>query len=364
MNKLGWAIVAIIIIGLGWWGLSKNDDSALTETGPIKFGVIGPFTGDAAAYGEPLRNTIQIAVDEINGAGGVGGRQLEPIFEDGKCEGAPAVSAAHKLIDTDGVQFIIGGFCSGETLPVVPIAEKAKVFVFSTSASSPALTGISSFFARSYPSDAAQGKVLAEIAQNDKGWKKVAMIQEQTDYAAGIYKAFSSSFSGETVKEEFPSNATDFRSALTKLKAAKPDALFVVTQTAAAAQRILKQLQELGWKPQMILNDVPGGDKPLVKEYASLLEGALTAEFVPNESNPKLQALVSKYKTRYGQDLPYLGYMSIGYDTVYLLKDGITTVGNNGEKLAAWSRTIKDWQGSSGSITIQSDGDRASGHKA
>lgn len=278
------------------------------------------------------------------------------------------MSAAHKLIDTDGVEVILGGFCSGETIPVVPIAAAAKVALLSGSASSPALTGASPFFFRDYPSDAAQGKVLAEVAFNDKKWKKVAVIQEQTDYAAGVYKAFNDSYSalgGTTMKEEFASSATDFRSTLSKLKTQAPDALFIDTQTAAASERVLKQMQELGWKPALILNDVTGAAPETLKKYAALTEGAITAEFSPDEANPKLQKMVSDFKAKFKvTEMPYPAYMSCIYDALYLLRDGIAAVGYDGQALATWSRTVKDWTGVSGPITIQDNGDRASGHSA
>ncbi len=369
MNKITLWVVGIIVVVLGAWVLvsGNNAKGGDTGTGPIKIGVMAPLTGDAASYGEPTRKTLQLAADEINAAGGINGRQIELVIEDSKCDSATAVNAAHKLIDTDGVQSIIGGFCSGETIPSVPIAAQAKVLLFSGSASSPALTNASPYFFRDYPSDAAQGKVLADVAYTKKNWKKVAVLQEQTDYAAGVFGSFDAAFKalgGTNVKEEFPSNATDFRSTLTKLKAEKPDALFIDTQTPAASQRILKQLAELGWKPTLILNDVTGGDPDTLSKFSSQVEGAVTAEFLPDETNAKLQTLIAAYKTKYGEDMPYHGYMACEYDALYALKDGIASVGNDGEKLAAWSRTIKDWPGASGSITIGADGDRVSGHSA
>src|SRR3989344_519500 len=363
-SALMWVIVALVVVVGGFSILGGKGGAPSTETSPIKIGVIGPLTGDAAIYGEPFRNTVQLAIDEINATGGIGGRQVEAIYEDGQCNGKEGANAAQKLVNVDKVQAIIGGVCSGETLTVVPIAEKGRVVVVSPSASSPALTGISPYFFRPYPSDASQGNVLANIAYTDKGWKKVAVIQEQVDYAVGLYKVLNQVFSGlggKTVKEEFSSNVTDFRSVLTKLKAEKPDALFVLTQTAASTQRILKQMEELNWKPQIILDEASAGDKETLTTYKSQLEGALTSEFIPDLSNAKLQKLMSDYKAKYGTELPYLGYMAPAYDIVYILKNGIASVGYNGEKLATWSRTIKDWQGASGSVTISSDGDRGGG---
>ena len=362
-NKTVWWVIGIIVVvGLVWWGMSKQSASGDT----IKIGVIGPFTGDAAVYGEPFRNVANLAVGEINGQGGINGKQIQMIYEDGKCTGQDGANAAQKLVNVDGVQIILGGFCSGETIPAIPIAAQGKVLMFSPSASSPDLTGISPYFFRDYPSDATEGKVLADAAYNMKRWRSVAIIQEQTDYATGNYKSFSQEFQslgGKIINQSFPTVTTDFRSILTTLKSSKPDALFVDSQTPQAAARILKQLQELGWKLPLLVNDATGGDPQTLKTNAAQLEGTLTAEFGVDPSNPKFQHLINAYKTQYGSDVPYQSYMQTVYDSIYLLRDGITKVGYNGAALAAWSRTIKDWQGASGAITIEANGDRASGHR-
>lgn len=339
--------------------------SAPTETGPIKIGVIAPMTGDAAAYGEPMANVLRMAVEEVNATGGVDGRLMELIVEDGKCSGASGTSAAQKLVNVDGVKAIIGGFCSGETIPAVPIVAAAKVVMVSGGASSPDLTGISPYFFRTNPSDSAQGKVLAQIAYNDKGWRKVAFLQEQTDYALGIYKAFNEEFvrlGGSTTNESFASNVTDVRGVITKAKATNPDALFISAQTPAVVSRVLTQVSQSNWKPALMVNDVVPGDPELLKNSSALLEGALTAEFGTNPQNPKFQTLVNNYKAKYGSEPPFQSYAQTMYDAVYLLKEGLAKAGEDGEKLAQWSRTIKNWDGASGKITILESGDRDSGH--
>lgn len=332
---------------------------------PYKIGVIAPLTGDAAAYGEPLSNVLRMAASEINAEGGADGHALELIFEDGKCNGKDAASAAQKLVNVDKAKIIIGGFCSSESLAAVPIAAQAKAFLFSPGSSSPDLTGIDPHFARNYPSDAAQGQVLAGVAYDDKQWKKVAFIQEQLDYPLGIYKAFSAAFEakgGTVVKEEFASNSTDFRSQLTKLRAQKPGALFVDTQTPAAAERILKQLQDLAWKVPLLVADVVPGDAGTVQRNAAVLEGALGAEFGTDPQNAKFQHLLSAYQAAYGAELPFQSYGQTMYDAIYMVRDALKNVGYDGEMVATWVRMAKNWEGASGGVTIGQDGDRASGH--
>lgn len=228
-----WLVVLVLLVG-GFilYGSKKDGGEEAAPKEPIKIGVMGPFTGDAAIYGEPLRNVYFLAAEEINAGGGINGSNIEFIVEDSKCNGKDATNAVQKLINVDKVQVILGGFCSSESIAAVPVAEAAKVALFSPGSSSPDLTGISPYFFRNYPSDASQGKILAEVAYS-KGWRTVAMLQEQTDYALGVYKTFSATFEGlggKLVKEETPSSNIDFRSQLTKLKAANPDALFIDTQ--------------------------------------------------------------------------------------------------------------------------------------
>ncbi len=366
MSKTGKIIVWVVVVILIIWAVSSMNSSKNDSGTTVKIGAILPLTGDAAAYGEPSRNTFLLAVDEINKVGGINGKPIELIIEDGKCNGKDSSSAAQKLVNVDKVQMIIGGFCSGESLAAVPVAESAKVMLLSAASSSPDLTGKSKYFARNYPSDSSQGKILAKVAYTDKGYKNVAFIQEQTDYAVGLYKSFNDSFTqfgGATNKEEFASTMTDFRSQLSKLKAGNPDALFIDAQTPASAERIVKQVKELGWKVQLFISDGVLGDPSFLKNNASSIEGALGAEFGVDLNNAKFQSLANSYKAKYNTELPYQSYMQTVYDAVYMTAEGIKTVGNDGTKLSKWFRNVKDWDGASGKITIGSDGDLVGGHR-
>lgn len=365
-NKwLVWLVIAIVVIGGGWLVL-KGGNTAQHE-GPMKIGVILPMTGDAAVYGEPLSKVLQLAVDEVNAEGGVNGENLELIIEDGKCDGTSAANAAQKLINVDGVEVIIGGFCSSESLSVVPIAEAAKVAVISPGSSSPKLTGISQFFVRNYPSDSTQGAVLAAIAYNDKGWRTVAFLQEQTDYALGVYQAFSAEFEklgGTVTNEAFPTETTDFRSTITKVRGQNPDAVFVDTQTPAVAMRVISQMQQIGWTPPLMVSDILPGDPVTVRENAAALEGALGAEFTASLGNPLFAAMVDAYEEKYQQELPYHGYSQTVYDSVFIVRDALAAVGYDGAKVAQWMRTqVKDWEGVAGLTTIGSNGDPITGHR-
>jgi len=367
MKPSNLVILVIIIAAILIIGFLSVMPAPVQEQKTIKIGFIGPLTGEAGLYGLPAKDVVELAVDEINSEGGINGKKLEVIYEDGRCNGRDAATAMQKLVDIDKVEVVIGGFCSSESLGAEPVATRNKVLLFSVGSSSPDLTGISKFFARDYPSDATQGAVLAEIAFGDKNWAKVGFIQEQQDYPLGIYNAFSDRFEslgGVVIKEEFAVGATDFRSMLIKLKSENPDALFISVQTASAAERILVQLQELNWKPNMLVSDTVSGDLQTVRNNAVILEGALAAEFGVDENNPKFVHMMEAYNEKYGTEPPYLSYAQTEYDGVYLIRDAIEAVGYDGEKIAEYIRSIDDWQGASGSVTIDQNGDRTGGHIA
>ncbi len=363
-NVLVWIVAIIVIVG-AVYTIITNKTSQNDKQETIKIGVIVPLSGDAAFYGEPARNIYQMAVNEINASGGINGKKINLIVEDGKCSGKDGANAASKLITVDKVKIIIGGFCSSESLSAVPIALENKVFMISAGSSSPALTGISDYFVRNYPSDATQGSTLAQLAYTNKQWKKIAFIQEQTDYALGIYNAFNNKFSelgGTVVKEEFPSTVTDFKTILTKLRNENPDALFVVPQTPAAADRIFKQMADLGWKPSLIVSDAVSGANEMVQRNKSALEGAFAAEFGVDPTNSIFKNFINEYQKQFGKEMPYQSYGQTEYDAVYMIRDAIKAVGTDTSKIAAWFRSVKDWKGASGLVEIGADGDRIGGH--
>src|SRR3989338_8967946 len=176
--KLFWGVVAlavvIIIVALARTPSGGPGSGALPQ-GSVKIGVVVPLTGNKAAYGIPLRRAAELALEEINMGGGIAGKPLEAVWEDGKCEAKDATAAAQKLINVDGVKIIFGGVCSSETLAMAPLTEAAKVLVVSPSATSPDITAAGDYIFRTAPSDAAAGSVAAEYASTKMGAKKGAV---------------------------------------------------------------------------------------------------------------------------------------------------------------------------------------------
>ena len=165
---------------------------------PVKIGLITPLTGEVASIGADVLHGAEIMLEEINSAGGINGREIKLIAEDGRCAGADAAAAAQKLINVDQVVAIHGAGCSSESLAAYPIAEAAQVVIVSPSSSSPDLTHASDFFFRTYPSDDLKTTAMTQYFKENE-FEKVAIISENTDFC----EAFRASLKRKIGEDNF-----------------------------------------------------------------------------------------------------------------------------------------------------------------
>ena len=348
------AIIAVLIIGTVWAGASRTEKT-------ITIGFIGPLTGDAASYGAPISYAVEIAVGVVNQNGGVDGKDVVVVYEDGQCgKGEAAREAAEKLINEDNVKVIIGGTCSGETLAILPITEKEKIIAFSPSSSSPELTGAGKYFFRNTPSDAEGGKKLAQLVVDKYGHEKVALISEETEYARGLAEVFKREvleLGGVLVADEtFAPEADDFRSILTKIKESDIDALFVNPQTEMAGGTIIKQAREVGITMQLFASNVLSGSH--AQEIAGdSIEGLILVDG-PGLSygNTKAAAFLNEFRAEYG-DPGIEFYAGAAYDAVFILTEAIEEVGMNTDKIRDYLHTKESFNGVAGTYRFNRYGD-------
>ena len=218
---------------------------------PVTFrvGVMESLTGPGETYGTVAIRAKQMALDEINAAGGINGRMIEFVVEDSKCNVQDAVTAYNKLTDVDGVKIILGTSCSGAMLGTASLAETDGVVMFSGLATHPDIAEAGDYIFRTSMSDAQVGIDTGNVLWAD-GIRKLGTISEATDYAEGVRRTSVAQFEkrgGRVVAEErYASDVTDFRSQLEKLFAESPDALHLSPQSEFAAGTIIKQARELG----------------------------------------------------------------------------------------------------------------------
>ena len=253
MKYVTWIVVIVVLVWAGWAIANRTpatDTPVAVDTSPITIGFVGPLTGDAANIGTNAKSAVEVAVGEVNAAGGVNGRPLNVIYEDGQCTGAIASNAASKLINSDKVSLILGGACSGETSAFTAMAEQAKVVVLSYCSSAPAITTAGDYIFRDYPSDSYQGSFAANYLYTS-GKRKVAIVYVNSDWGAGIEKVFADKFKslgGSVVAEEgYEQTSRDLRTQLTKAKSANPDVIYFLGYTEASVPAV-KQMKDLGIK--------------------------------------------------------------------------------------------------------------------
>jgi len=366
-NKITIVVAVIFVIAIAVLLVVFNNDSSangfsVKDTGDtIKIGAIMPLSGDAAAYGIPLQKIADLAVKEINDAGGIKGKKLKIIYEDGTCDAKGATSSAQKLINVDGVKIIFGGLCSGETLGAAPITEANKVILFSAASGSPDITNAGDYVFRNFPSDATSGSKVARAAI-ERGDIRIAIIAEQTDYSIAVKRVFRTTFEnlgGDVlVDEAFVSDSSDFRAQLTKIKNANPDAIYLVTQTPAKYGQVLKQLRELDINQQIYTNEFAAVEE-ILENYPDAIEGAIFAIPAFDETSDKSAELINKLNEKLGDlggALPPV-YFATTYDAIYILKESIDECGEETDCIRDFLYDIKDRDGFAGLLSIDSNGD-------
>ncbi len=361
MRKIFLIILTLFVLFLAACAVQQPVEEEKELVGTYKIGVMYPLTGDAAAYGIPIQKTTKYAADEINAKGGVNGRKLELIYEDSKCNPKDGNAAAQKLVNVDKVKVIIGGVCSGETLGAAPITNENKVVMISPSATSPDITTKGGDFVfRLAPSDAFAGVVASDYAYNDLKFMKAAIVSETTDYAQGLRRVFRENFEklgGEIVADEtYNPEDTDFRTQATKVKAAKPDAVYLVPQTKAKGVLLVKQLKEAGVNKQLLTAEVMIG-RDVVKENAADVDGMIGVEQKFDDKAPKAAPILAKYKLDAKEEAPFPAYMSAAYDIVYLVADAIAKSGYDGEKIRDYFYAVENYEGAVGKVSLDENGD-------
>ena len=308
-------LTVLALVALACGGGDGGDDE-----GPFRVGVMESVTGAGETYGVMAVQAKQMAVDEINEAGGINGRMLEIIVEDEKCNAQDSITAYKKLTEVDGVKIILGTSCSGAMLGAAPLAEEDGVVIFSGLATNPDIADAGDYIFRTSLNDALVGIDTGNAMWVD-GHRTMATITENTDYAEGVRRTTVDRFEelgGSVVAEEhYASDVTDFRTQLTKIIGEEPDALHVSAQSEFTGGTIIKQVRELGWEGPIFAEIVAVG--PTAQEIAgdaiTGAKGIAAAGLDP--SNTKAMEVLQNFQERY-EYIVFPWYLGSAYDDVYI----------------------------------------------
>lgn len=324
----------------------------------IKIGEFGSLSGDNASFGTSQNNGVQMAVEEINAAGGVLGKKIDLTVEDNMTKQGETTTIARKLISQDHVVAIIGEVASSKTLEAAPIAQAAKIPLIATAATNPKVTQTGDYVFRVCFTDDFQAVVIARFVLEKLKAKNIAFMTDvKQDYSVGltnIAKDYLGKNGGNVVKEQsYSSGDKDFRAQLTDIKSANPDVI-IITGYYPEASLIAKQARQFGIKATLVGGDGWDGSS-LIPVGGKAIEGAyFSNHFSTEDKSPLVQDFVKKYKQKYNA-VPD-AFAALGYDATKLLADAIKRAGSaDPDKIRAAIQDTKDFPGVSGKITIGPD---------
>ena len=337
------------------------------EAETIKIGVVMDLSGDLAAMGARMLNGGKLAVEEINAAGGVLGKQVELVSEDGKTDPAAGLERVKKLIEIDGVQVIVGPMISGTSKLSIPYAKELKVLLITMSATAFELSELdgTEWIFRACLLDDAQGRVLADVVM-EKGYTRFASIVLDNLYGKGVEKALveglqEGGWQGELLaRVTYDEAKKDYRTELGQIKDSNPDVVLIVSY-ADDGIMVFKQALEMGLDEIAWLGCDGNYGSGLFKEprSAEFMEKAIVAGTRTVGFGPTYEQFVTKYTEKFGE-APEI-YCDTTYDAVWVAAKAIEAAGAyDGEKIRA-ALTKLSFEGASGPISFDEKGDRASG---
>lgn len=354
--KLMSVLAGTMLMGsvLAGCGSSENENE-------IKVGANFERTGNVANYGQATLDGFNLAIKEINDAGGINGKKIKVVEADNKSEASEAVNAATKLISDDKVKVLVGPAVTANVIAETQVATDNKVPIIAPCATSPDVTvengSVKPFVFRSCFIDPQQGSVMAKFAAEKlKAKTAVIYVDNSSDYSKSLGKVFKEKFEaagGKVVMEEaFLAKDQDFKAALTKLKTANADVVFVPAYYEEVG-KIVKQARELGFTQPFLGTD--GWDDPKVADIAGA--DALNNTYFSthySDKDEEVKGFVDAFTKEYGH-APNV-FAALGYDAGKILADAIKRAGSDDpEKIQKALEETKDLKVGTGTITMDKD---------
>ena len=356
MRKLASIILSILMVVVLFTGCSKpakNEDEIL-------IGVNYELSGGVATYGQSSVEGIEMAVKEINEAGGVNGKQIKLIKYDNKSEPSEATTLANKLMTQDKVIAILGPATSGSFKAEIPVAIKNKIPVVSGSATADDVTvdasGVKEYAFRICFNDSYQGVAMANFALNNLSAEKAVVIMDSSsDYGKGLAENFTNKFKEEggaiVAQESYVAGDTDFNAILTSIKGMDFDVIFIPGYYNEAGL-IIKQARTLGITAPILGAD--GFDSPTLLELAgaeALNEVYYTNHYSSLDKDPLVIEFISNFKEEYNKEPD--AFNALGYDLAKFVADGISRAESlTGEALKDALEATTNFVGVTGSFSI------------
>ena len=325
----------------------------------IVIGHVASMTGDTATFGISADEGIRLALSQIPNQMLLG-KKIRLQTEDDRSLPDEAKTATEKLITKDYAVAILGEIASSRSIAMAPICQDAHVPMLSPGSTNPKVTEIGDYIFRACFIDPFQGTAMANFAMHDLKLRRFAVLYAiNSDYSVGLKDFFEQAVKkdGGEIDAELSyaeKSDKDFRSQLTKIRDANPDAIWVPGYYTEAGL-IAQQARELGIKVPLMGGDGWDSDQT-VKVGKEAIEGCyFSNHYSPDEKRPEVQSFVAAYKAMYNNKVPD-AMAILGYDAMNLMVHAITVAGStDGAKIRDALATTKDFPAAGGSITIDAN---------
>ena len=321
----------------------------------VRIGAVTCLTGALSTFGVSSVQGAKLAVEDINGSGGLLGEPIELIVEDNGSKAGEAATIARKFISQDKVAAILGDLTSSATMEVAPLAQAAKIPLLTPSATNVAITRIGTYIFRSCFIDPFTGKVMARFALDHlHATRAVLLTDVKQDYSVGVSDAIRNYLTengGEIIASiSYSSGDTDFRTQLTEVRGERPDVIFLPAYYTEAAL-ILRQARQLGISAPFVGGE--GWDSPALVQVAgrSADGNYYTNHFSAADPSERVKAFVERYRAKYHATPDALA--ALWYDGARLLFFAVKRAGSaDPEKIRKALASTLDFEGVTGSISI------------
>ncbi len=348
---IGWLCITILAVGLS---------NSCTSRKPIYVGFAGELTGKHSDLGVHGRNGAQLAVDEINEAGGVAGRHIELLVRDDMGTPEGAQDTDRELIDA-GVVAIIGHMTSGQTLAALPVTEEAGMVLLSPTTSTPDLSGLDDHFFRVNPDNASEARTLAHQVYEQHNLTHLAVIYDDSNAAytqtfwtafAQAYRALGGQVAGETSFSS--SEETDFALLIAELQPTGAEALLIIASALDTAL-IAQQTRINDWQTTLFASGW-AQTEALIQNGGQAVEGIkIVMNYDSNSLKPAFLDFQTRYQERFGRPPTFAAAQA--YEAVLVLANALEKTNGQAEGLTESLLAIKNLPGLTGNISLDEYGD-------
>ena len=345
-------LIGTALAALGFMGAS------IASAQEITIATVGPMTGQYASFGEQMRRGAQMAIADINAAGGVLGRQLRLEIGDDACDPRQAVAVANQMVSRR-VAFVAGHFCSGSSIPASEVYAEERILQISPASTNPTLTDRGARFANVFRvcgRDDQQGQVAAQYIADNFRSRPIAIIHDRSQYGKGLADETKASLNRlgvtEAMYEAVAQGDRDFTALISRMKQARIEVMYFGGYHTEAGL-LVRQAREQGLTAVLI-----SGDALVTQEFWSIAGPAGEGAMMTFDADPRLNPVAAPVVERFrAQNYDPEGYTLYTYAAIQAWAQAATAAGNIQSRTVIQALRAREFQTVLGNIRFNEKGD-------